>query len=373
MKITAITTVPVSVPIDPARVIRGARGTHATSPFLLVQVRTDEGLVGLGEVSCTPGWSGEDSRTAAHAIAAYLEPQLRGRDPGQIELLAAEMDRALTGHRFTKAAVEMALWDLLGKAVGLPVYRLLGGPVRASVRTKFSVAGVEPERAAEIARWACEQGFTAMKVKVGTASLAADLERVAAVRSAIGPEVLLGVDGNGGWTRAAAKAALEPLARNGVAFIEQPVPTRDLRGLAEVRRAAAVPVVADESVGTPDDALAVVEADAADILSIYVGMAGGLAPARRVAAVANAAGLGWTIGSNLELGIGLAAHIHLAASTPGLDDERVPCDIISTFYYQDDLLAKPLPIRPGSAGIPDGSGLGVELDDEKVEHYREDR
>jgi L-alanine-DL-glutamate epimerase-like enolase superfamily enzyme len=371
VKITDIETIPIVVPIDPRRMIVGSRGPHDRSPFLIVRVHTDEGLAGLGEVSCTPRWSGEDSVTAQHVCARYLTPALLGQDPRDIECLTGVMTGAIVGHHFTKAAVEMALWDLLGKSLGVPVYRLLGGPARAGVRTKFSVAAAEPGHSAQIASWACEQGFTAMKVKVGT-GLPGDVARVAAVREAIGDSVRLGVDANGGWTRAEAAAALAPLAEAAVAFVEQPVAPRDLAGLADVRRRSSVPVVADESVGVPEDALDVTAAGAADVLSIYVGMAGGIAPARRVAAIASAAGCGWTIGSNLELGIGLAAHLHFAVSTPGLDDERVPCDIISTFYYEDDIVAAPLPIRAGWAQPPDGPGLGVEIDEDKLRHYRSD-
>jgi L-alanine-DL-glutamate epimerase-like enolase superfamily enzyme len=371
MKITAIETIPIVVPIVPDRMIVGARGPHDRSPFLIVRVRTDEGLEGLGEVSCTPRWSGEDSVTARHVCDRYLTPGLLGEDPRDVERLSRMMTQVIVGHHFTKAAIEMALWDLLGKALGVPVFRLLGGLARPGVRTKFSVAAAEPARAAQIASWACAQGFTAMKVKVGT-GLADDLPRVAAVRTAIGDSVRLGVDANGGWSRAEAAAAAAPLAESAVAFIEQPVAPRDLAGLADVRRRASAPVVADESVGVPADALDVVRAEAADVLSVYVGMAGGIAAARQAAAVASAAGLGWTIGSNLELGIGLAAHIHFAVATPGLDDERVPCDIISTFYYEDDILAAPLPIQAGWAEPPDGPGLGVQIDEEKLQRYRSD-
>lgn len=373
MKITAIETIPVSVPLDPARVITSSRGVHDRSPFSIVRVHTDEGIVGLGEASCTPRWSGEDSVTAARVVSTYLAPRLTGQDPRAVERLTASMDEALVGHHFTKAAVEMALWDILGKSVGLPVYRLLGGPVRDRIRTKFSIAGTDAARAAEIAGWARDQGFTAMKVKVATGTLAADLERVAAVRAEIGPDVTLGVDANGRWNRAAAALGVERLTEHAIAFVEQPLPPRDLEGMAELRRRSLIPLMADDAVGTPEDALAVVCAGAADVLSIYVGMAGGIAPARRAAAIATAAGAGWTIGSNLELGIGLAAHIHLAASTLGLDDARVPCDIISTFYYESVLLAEPLPIEAGWVTPPEGPGLGIELDPELVERYREDR
>ena len=126
MKIIAIETIPVRVPIREHLAIRAKGGTHSVSPFLLVRIHTDEGLTGLGEVSCTPRWSGEDQVTAAHFIRTILSPLLIGKDPRDIEHASLLTGRALLGHPFTKAALEMAMWDILGKAAGLPVYRLLG-------------------------------------------------------------------------------------------------------------------------------------------------------------------------------------------------------------------------------------------------------
>jgi L-alanine-DL-glutamate epimerase-like enolase superfamily enzyme len=372
MRITSVETIPVSVPIAPERAVTGAAGSHTRSPFLLVLVHTDAGIVGLGEASCTPVWSGEDSVVAAHVIAAYLAPAIVGEDPRDVTRLTARMQSAVAANHFAKAALEMALWDLAGKAAGLPVYQLLGGRVRDGVRTKFSVGGRPPDEAAAIAAWAVAAGFPAMKVKVGM-DVAGDLARVAAVRTAVGDDVWLGVDANCGWSRAQARRAIAELAQLDIAFVEQPIAAADLAGMAELRRTSPVPIVADEAVGTPADALAVVRADAADVLSIYCGMAGGIAAGQRIAAIAATAGLGWTIGSNLELGIGLAAHLHLAIAAPGLADELVPCDIISTFYYEADILAQPLDIAAGWATPSDRPGLGVELDHDVVDRFREDR
>ncbi|MGH9662652.1 MAG: mandelate racemase/muconate lactonizing enzyme family protein, partial [Bryobacteraceae bacterium] len=232
--------------LKPRLAIRGSKGTHARSPFLLVRVHTGDGLTGLGEVSATPRWSGEDAVTAAHFIDTLLAPAIAGRDPRDIEDLSHEMNRALAGNWFTKAAIEMALWDIAGKAAGLPVFRLLGGPVRDAVQTKWSVSGVEPEKAAAIAAWAIEQGFRYLKVKVGI-DPDQDVERVRAVRRVAGDAIPIGVDANGAWPAAVAIATIRRLHEFGIAFAEQPVPPGDPGTMAEVRRAAGVPIVADES------------------------------------------------------------------------------------------------------------------------------
>ena len=371
MKITQIETIPVLVPINPQRAIRGGRGYHTTSPFLLLKVHTDEGITGLGEVSCTPGWSGEDQVTAAHFVNNFLAPMLAGEDPTQIERLTIKIRSAVANNPFTKSALEMALWDILGKATGLPVYRLLGGPVREFVPTKFSVSGLEPERAADIAAWAVSKGFRTMKVKVGIQP-DADVARVRAVRQAVGPDVRLGVDANGGWSPRVAIQTIRRLYEYNIYFVEQPVPALDVSWLADVRNQVEVPVMADESVYTLQDAMAVVRAGAADVLSIYVGKGGGIGPARKVAAVSEAAGLTCTVGSNLELGIASAAMIHLAMATPGIGAEEFPCDILGPFFYEGDILAEDLPIKGGEARPLEKPGLGVELDEDKVKHYRVD-
>src|SRR4029079_4471780 len=277
-------------------------------------------------------------------IATILEPLLLGRDPRDVERLSASLRRALFNNPFTHAGLEMALWDILGKTAGLPLYRLLGGPVRDVVPTKYSVSGLEPPRAAEIAAWAAEQGYRVMKVKVGIEP-EADVQRVRAVREAIGPNVRLGVDANGGWSPRVAIQTIRRMREFGIYFAEQPVPPVDVTWMADVRNHVDIPVMADESVNTVQDAMNLARAGAADVLSIYVGKGGGLGMARKVAAVAEAAGLVCTVGSNLEMGIAGAAMIHLAMATPSIAAEEFPCDILSPFFYEDDLLAEPLPIQ----------------------------
>jgi L-alanine-DL-glutamate epimerase-like enolase superfamily enzyme len=369
LKITSIETIPVRVPIHERLAIRARGGYHSVSPFLLVRVNTDEGIHGLGEVSCTPRWSGEEQVTAEHFIRTIFAPLLEHHDPRDIERLSLKMRHALAGHPFTKAAVEMALWDILGKAAKLPVYRLLGGPVRDFVPTKWSISGVEPERAADIAEWALEQGFHAMKVKVGI-DQQQDVARVAAVRKVLGAR-RLGIDANGAWNAATAVRMIRRLQEFEIAFAEQPVAPGNVEALAEVRRSVAVPIIADESVYSAQDALHIAHARAADVLSVYVGKSAGIGPAREAAAVADAAGLACTVGSNLEMGVGSAAMIHFAMATRGITDE-FPCDIIGPMFYTDELLQEPLPIVGGQARPHEKPGLGVELDDEKVRRYRVD-
>jgi L-alanine-DL-glutamate epimerase-like enolase superfamily enzyme len=374
MKITRIETIPIRVPIKPELAIKSGRGgSHSVSPFLLVKIHTDDGLLGLGEVSCTPRWSGEDQVTAAHFIDTYFAPLLIGESLGEtadIERLTTKYTFPVAGNLFTKAGVEMALWDLLGKSLGKPVYDLLGGKVREFIPTKWSVSGVAPDKASEIARWAISQGFSAMKVKVGI-DPEGDVARVQAVRETIGDQIKLGVDANGGWPTAAIAGATIRRLRDtaNIAFAEQPVPAGDHEELAAVRRQIDVPVIADESLYTLADARALVRAKAADVFSIYIGKAGGIGPAKSIADFALAQGIACTIGSNLELGIGSAAMLQLACAHRGFTPDFYPCDIIGPLFYEADILREPLSLNAGRAVPTDRPGLGVDLDDTKVEKY----
>jgi muconate cycloisomerase len=294
---------------------------------------------------------------------------LIGEDPTQIERVIRLMNRTVANNPFTKAGIEIALWDILGKVAGLPVYRLLGGAVRDFVTTKFSVSGLEPAKAAEVAAWAVAQGFRTMKVKVGI-DPDQDVARVRAVREAIGPDIRLGVDANGGWVPRVAIQTIRRLYPYNIFFAEQPVADLDIAWLADVRSQVEVPVMADESVYSLQDAMSIVRASAADILSVYVGKGGGISAARKIAAVAEAAGIVCTVGSNLELGVASAAMIHLAMATPTIAAEEFPCDILTPFFYETDLLVESLPITAGSARPSDRPGLGVELDEAQLRRYR---
>jgi muconate cycloisomerase len=205
-------------------------------------------------------------------------------------------------------------------------------------------------------------------VKVG---LDGDYGRVAAVREVVGPDAKLGVDANGGWgTAGFAIKAIERLQLIGIAFVEQPVPAGDSEEMAAVRRAVGLPVIADESLYALGDAKQLARVGACDVFSIYIGKAGGIGPAKAIADFARSQNIACTIGSNLELGIGSAAMIHLALAHAGIRSDEFPCDIIGPLFYEDDILTEPLALTGGRAMIGGKSGLGVDLDEEKVEKYR---
>jgi muconate cycloisomerase len=367
MRITGIRGTPLRIPLTPQDGVPTSHGSRRESAYVLVEVETDEGLVGLGEATVDPLWTGEDAAGALNCLRRYLEPALAGADVFDLERGAASMARAVKGHPFTKAAVEMACLDAMGKALGVPLYRLLGGKVRERVPTKYVVFATEPQGAARVAAAAVARGFATIKVKVGR-DPRADVARVRAVRAAIGPDVALTVDANTGWSVAEAIATTRALEEYDLLLVEQPV-AADPRQLAAVRAAVRTPLMADESVFTPADALALVEKDAADILSVYPGKHGGVLATRRIVAVAEVAGLACHMGSNLELGIGSALMAHVAVSTPAIVSERYPADIIGPLYHGGDVVADTGFVRDGYAVAPEEPGLGVTLDRSLVQRY----
>ncbi|MBI2194547.1 MAG: mandelate racemase/muconate lactonizing protein [Planctomycetes bacterium] len=368
MKITRVEALPVRVPLRKGMTTKTAHGEHVDSPYVIVRVHTDEGLVGLGEATVSPRWSGETSRGCVAAIEEILGPALAGLDPTRLNSLRQRLDRSIRLNPFTRAAVEMALWDLAGKASGLPVCRLLGGPVRDSIPIKMVVGAFDVPRAARLAESFLQQGYRCLKVKVGL-DPEEDFERVRAVRDLAGPAIPIGIDANGGWDPPAARRMLKKLEPLNLLFAEQPISPGDPRALSSLRASTSIPIMADESVFTLSDAWGLASAQAADILSVYPGKTGGIAASIEMVHVAQAAGLACHLGSNLELGIASAAMIHLASAVQGIQSERYPADLIGPLYHEADLIRRPLDLGPAAARLPDGPGLGVELDEEQLERW----
>ncbi|HJZ94506.1 MAG TPA: enolase C-terminal domain-like protein [Gemmataceae bacterium] len=365
MKITRIETIPVRVPIRAGMTMVTAHGAHVDSHYVLVKVHTDEGIVGLGEATVGPRWNGETGTTCEYVLNQYLGPAVVGADPFRRTVVRQRMDAVIKLHPFAKSAIEMALWDIAGKALGVPVYQLLGGLVRDRVPIKMVVGAFPPADAVKLAEKFLASGVKFLKVKVGL-DPATDLERVGAIRDAAGPDVPIGIDANGGWSLGVARRMVEELEPMRLAFIEQPIPPGDPVALAELRTLTTAPIMADESAFTLTDAWTVAAARAADIISVYPGKNGGIAAALEIAHVAKAAGLACHMGSNLELGVATAAMIHLAAACPTIDCEQYPADILGPLYHQWDVIREPLSLGPAAAEVPKGPGLGIELDEGRL-------
>jgi muconate cycloisomerase len=225
---------------------------------------------------------------------------------------------------------------------------------------------VGPAESADVARRMVAEGFRTLKLKVGHDPLEYDLERLRKVREAVGDGIRLTVDANGGWSVNDAIRAAPCLEEHGVLFVEQPVHRLDLEGLAEVRRRIRLPIMADESVFTVQDAQRCLQLKAADIISIYPGKNGGLLNTLTIAAMAEAAGVHCAIGSNLEWDLGSAAMAHACAAIPNIGVERYAADIIGPVFHTARATTPELCSVPGFVTVPQGPGLGLELDRDRA-------
>ena len=369
MKITRIETTPIHVPLKQGWTLKTAHDHHASSPYVIIQVHTDAGLIGLGEATVSPRWSGETSPGCVTAIHGLLEPELVGEDPRNIAVLARKMDKVLSGNPFTKAAIEMALWDLTGKAAGMPVYQLLGGKVRDEMPIRLVIGGFPAGEAEALAKKFLDWGVGCLKVKVGVGA-DSDWERVRAVRKVAGPDVPITVDANQGWDYPTARRMLRRLIECNILFAEQPIPRGDPQAMAKLGEIG-IPIMADESVFTTQDAWSLLQHWAVDIISVYPGKNGGMGKTLAITQMAEVGNVACSMGSNLELGIGTAAMLHLGAALPNIVSERYPGDFIGPLYHQADMLKTPLELGPKAAKVPNGPGLGVELDTDQLEQYRD--
>lgn len=371
MKITRIEAIPVHIPLKTDRLAITAHGRHVVSEYVIVRLHTDEGITGLGEATVQTLWSGESARTAVSLLNNEFSSLLVGQNPLDHSRLMRTLDHTVKANPFTKAAIDMALWDIRGKLASVPVYELLGGKVADRITMKMMIGGFAPAEAAKLAETFLAWGVKCLKVKVGL-DPATDLERVAAVRSVAGPDIKMTIDANCGWSSVVARKILPKFERFNLTLIEQPTRPGDWATMQELRRLSPAPLMADENVWNLNDAHQAATHQAVDIISVYPGKNGSIWNSKKIAHVAHSADMGCHIGSNLELGIASAAMAHLAASTPEIASDQFPADILGPCYHETCLLNEPIAIGPEFVVVPTGPGLGVELDEMQLTKYRID-
>lgn len=362
MKITRITATPVRVPRP--QHFTSSLGRSLDSENAVVEIETDEGITGLGEICSI--WD-RRGRGEAEDINDLLAEALVGKDPFCIADIHATMNALLHRSYPAKAGIDMALYDIVGKKLDTPVYNLLGGKVRDKVLLSHSLSMGEPDQVAQMAADLVAKGYKTVKSKIGR-NQKSDHQTIAAIREKIGQDITLRVDANMGWANAKEAVrnikAFEPY---GIELVEQPLHFSDLVGLNHVREHVDTPIMADESVWTPSDAMACIRAEAVDVFNVYVTEAGGIFPASQIFAIAEAARLPCIIGSMPELGIGTAAQAHLAFAMRNLG---YASDVNGFIYHADDIINETFEIEDGYLSPPGGPGLGVTLNRDKMEQYR---
>lgn len=369
MKIESIEAISAEIPLKPERRMISALGSHDVSRFVLVRLRTDQGIEGVGEATVTPRWSGETVWGAQTLIQNLLGPVVVGLDPSDIPSIELRMNAVAVDNWFAKAAIEMACWDAVGKASGRPVFDLLGGAVRPlTIRNRFSLGAYEPNVARTRAGELVEAGFTTIKVKVGT-DPEQDVARVHAVRESIGSDIQLTIDANAGWTEQQARWCLARIFDCHVAFVEQPLGRGNYTGLRRLRDDLGIKVLADESCFDEIHVHELIHHDCCDAITLYPGKQGGIARARRMAELAGTHGIPCTIGSNLEWDVGASAMMHFVVSTPNVQIETIPGDCLGPEYHEFAVVRQPLVIEGPFTTLPDAPGLGVEVDWDVVRNH----
>jgi L-alanine-DL-glutamate epimerase-like enolase superfamily enzyme len=336
---------------------------------VLVRIYNEEGLVGIGETRPTQPFQGETTQSTISAIKDFYAPVLIGKDPFNMEAIWSECDAVLPGNTYARAAIDFALYDLVGKMLKIPVYKLLGGRYWEKIPLQWSI-GLNPvEKMIEEAQRCMEKfGLKVFCLKVGPSERwKDDVNNVKAVRKALGDGIDLGIDANGTYSPSVAIKAIREMEECDLDYVEQPVPGWDLEGMARVRLAVNTPILADESVYTAQDAFHVLKMEAADVVCVKILKPGGLFNAKKVAAVAEACSSSVNVAGTAQgVRIEAVAGAHYYASTKNIFPAG---EFVMGITEEDPICNQPFVIKDGYCNVPEGPGLGVEIDEQAVEKY----
>lgn len=367
MRIANVRTLRADIPVRRPHTMSFT--TLETVNFVFVRIETADGHVGWGEAACLggPTWSEESAESVEATIQRYLAPALIGADATAIEVASRDMARRVQGNPFARAAVEMALWDVNGRALGVPVHRLLGGRVRDRVPLSWSLAVADHDPEVDEAREKVAAGHRIFKIKTGAQPWPDDVARVRRLREALGPAISLRVDANQGWDRATALRAIRALEPFDLDFVEQPVVRDDREGMAEIGRRVDVPIMADESCFSPRDALALATLGGVSILGLKVTKSAGLANTLAISRIAEAAGLTCYVGCMIETSLGTAAYLQIAlAAAPVVWG----CELFGPLLLAGDVAPKPVTYDRGDILALDGPGLGIDVDEAAIREWK---
>jgi muconate cycloisomerase len=363
MRIVRIEPMIVEVPLREP--VTGVHGVTAVQKSVLARVTTDDGVEGWGDVDPTPGYTLE-SVDDIYADVERLAGALRGIDPLNVHRALAIMDRTLEGAFEAKAVVEMALLDLGGRALGVPVHSLLGGRLIDEVPLNAWIGAVPPAQAAREAADCEARGFTTAKIKISGPG-GVGLERVAAVRAAVGGRMALRVDFNESLAPHEAVPFIRALVPYDLTLVEQPVPRDRIEALAEIRRQITIPLMADESVTSPASLIEIIRREAADIVKVKAMKQGGLLRTRSMVECAAAAGLRVVIGHGFGLTLSTLAEATLAATNPAV----LPgCEAVGPLKMSADIVREPVDLAHGVLKLPDTPGLGATVDPTSLSRRR---
>lgn len=348
---------------------------------VIIEIFTDEGISGVGEaMTLGPLYSKESQGTVMAILTEHIAPQvLVGEDPFNIDLIHHKMNNTVSEHSIAKTAVDLALHDIMGKALNVPVHRLIGGTHTDKIALHWALGMGTTEEMVDDALKGVQAGFGTLKVKAGT-NPKEDVAHIAAIRQAVGPDIPVFVDFNTGYDVKTAIRVIHQMEEYDIQRVEQPVHYRDLDGMAMVRRAVEVPIGACESAMTMHDVVQIIKKEAADFLNFKMMRSGGFYPSKAIVQMATAAGIFCTGSTQLGMGIEVAADAHFAASTIDLGPppynfhgitsgiQRLFMAMDSTGITKDIVDGAPI-ISNGFLSVPQAPGLGVTLNRENLNSY----
>jgi L-alanine-DL-glutamate epimerase-like enolase superfamily enzyme len=363
VKIASVEAIPLAASFK--QVFRFGTTDRSASPNAIVRITTDDGVVGYGEACPVQAFTSETQASIVELVETRVAPTLVGHDASQRVPRLADLARVLRFAPFTFAAVDTALLDLLGRHAGVPVSTLLGGAFRDRVEVHGSVTWDEdPVRVVESALEQRET-YRWLKLYAGRGEIDRDLNRLQAVRDAVGPDARLMVDINGMWSPSDAIRALDRVRAIGLELLEQPLPVGAEPFQRDLVARLAIDVAADESVRSVADAASVVRERTATVINVGMSKLGGPTAALQAARLAAAGGVGVMVGSVIEMGIATAMGLHLAAALPHL---AYPSYLMSPLKYREQITTDQITVDDAHVAVPTGPGLGIEVDEHALRH-----
>jgi muconate cycloisomerase len=366
MRITAIETIIVDLPTR--RPHHLAMATINSQGRVLVRVRDEEGREGIGEAPVIPHYGAETVEGIKLVIDDYLAPALIGHDPAALEAVLALMDKVVKDNAYAQASVEMACVDLVTPSLGVSAATVFGGAVRDRIRTLWVLGIGEAEKDIADAEEKLDAKLHDLfLVKIGKTDPRDDVARAAAVKRALGDRARVHVDVNQSWDETTAAWAIERLQDAGIAVVEQPLPRADIEGMRRLSEPFTVPIMADEAVDTVESAMAFARHRAADAFSLKLVKHGGMLRTRKVATIAEAAGISLFGGTMLESGIGTAASAQIFSTVARLD---WGCQLFGPELLGDTLTVEQPVYQDFHLVVPAGPGFGMTIDPDKLAFYR---
>ena len=339
-------------------------GSRKSYMGTIIRITSNEGLTGYGEIFGTPGWySAESPDNIIRMINIWFKPLLVKERICNIERIIFKLDEERIGNNFAKSGIDMALHDLMGKSLGVPICDLIGGRFHSEFEMVGGMGMFEPKEMAKKAIEFVNQGHKTLKIKIGEQNIDKDVERVRAVREAVGDSIKIRVDANAYYSRADAIRVIRRIEKYILENIEQPLPDWDLEGMAAITAKVDTPIMADESVHNLWDAYRIVKNNIADIIKIKMAKIGGFYKAQQVINLCEAAGVPVVLGNGFNTSIMGSAELNLACSHRQIIQGG---EFVGPAKLKEDLVKEPMVMVDGKYILRDKPGLGIEVDEEKI-------